>query len=148
MATDELTPGTLLPPVPELTDLNRFYWEAIREHRLELLRCQACGHFVHYPRPVCDRCQSVDLAPEGISGRGTLYSYCTVVQAGHPYFVDQVPYVIGVVDIAEEPGVRIPTGIIEHDDVVLRCGIPVEVAFRDLDPTLTLAFFRPVGGDG
>jgi hypothetical protein len=132
-----------LPPGPELTDRNRFYWEAVRAHRLELLRCQSCGHFVHYPRPICERCQSTDLAPEPISGRGTLYSYCTVMQAGHPYFVDKLPYVIGVVDIAEESGVRVPAGIVDHEAVALRCGIPVEVTFRDLSPTMTLAFFRP-----
>ncbi len=143
MVTDQSTPTSLLPPGPELTDRNRFYWEAVRAHRLELLRCQSCGHFVHYPRPICERCQSTDLAPEPISGRGTLYSYCTVMQAGHPYFVDKLPYVIGVVDIAEESGVRVPAGIVDHEAVALRCGIPVEVTFRDLSPTMTLAFFRP-----
>jgi hypothetical protein len=146
MANDNLTAPTPLPIVPEMTELNRFYWDATREHRLELLRCRACGHFVHYPRPVCDRCQSTDLGPEAISGRGTLYSFCTVIQPGHPYFADKVPYVIGVVDIDEETGVKIPTGLVHHDGVTLRCGMPVEVTFRELTPTVTLPFFRPVGG--
>src|SRR4051812_3409913 len=99
--------GSLSPPVPEITDLNRFYWEAAREHRLELLRCQRCGHYVHYPRPMCERCRSTDLAPEPVSGDGALYSFCIVRQPGHPYFADKVPYPLGIVEIDEEPGVRI-----------------------------------------
>jgi uncharacterized OB-fold protein len=65
------------------------------------------------------------------------------MQAGHPYFADKLPYVIGIVDIEEEPGVRIPTGIVDHDSTELRCGIPVEVSFREVSPGLTLPFFRP-----
>jgi uncharacterized protein len=140
--------GGLYPPLPQITDANRFYWEAARNHRLELLRCQACGHFVHFPKPMCERCQSVDLIPEEISGRGSLYSYCTVVQPGHPYFTDKVPYVLGIVDIDEEPGVRIPAGIVEYESSALRCGTPVEVVFRALTPDVTLPFFRPYQASG
>jgi uncharacterized OB-fold protein len=135
--------GGLFPPLPEVNETNQFYWNAARDHRLELLRCQSCGHFVHFPRPMCDRCQSSDLAPEGISGRGSLYSYCTVVRPGHPYFIDKVPYILGIVDINEETGVRIPAGIVEHESSALRCGTPVEVVFRALTPDVTLPFFRP-----
>lgn len=133
------------PPVPEPDDRTRFYWDAVAQHRLELLRCQQCGHYVHYPRPICDRCHSTDLAPEEISGRGTLYSWCEIVQPSHPYFAERLPYFIGVIDAEEEPGVRIPTGIVECARADLRCGIPMEVVFRQITPTLTLPFFRPRG---
>lgn len=138
-------PGAGLPPLPELTELNSFYWEATRNHRLDLLRCRRCGHFVHYPRPMCDHCQSTDLAPQTISGRGRLYSWCTVVQPGHPYFEDKVPYEIGVVDIVEEEGIRIPAGIVNDQGLPLRCGMDMEVVFRELTAAFTLPFFRPVG---
>jgi uncharacterized OB-fold protein len=125
--------------------MNRFYWDAIAEERLCLLRCQSCGHFVHPPRPICNRCLSQDLAPEEISGGGSLYSYSVVVQAGHPYFADKVPYVIGVVEIDEEPGVRVATNIVGCAEGDLRCGMPVSVEFWRVTPTLTLPFFRPGG---
>jgi uncharacterized OB-fold protein len=67
------------------------------------------------------------------------------MQAGAPYFVDKVPYVIGVIDIEEEPGVRIPAGI-EGVDSDLRCGIPMEVFFVDVTDTLTLPYFRRLTG--
>src|SRR5437764_14974140 len=92
----------LSPPVPERSDLTAFYWDAVDAHRLELLRCQVCGHFVHYPRPVCNQCLATDLNPEVVSGRGRLYSYCEVMQASHPYFAARLPYVSGVIDLAAE----------------------------------------------
>jgi hypothetical protein len=127
--------------------MHKFYWDAVARRELHLLKCRGCGHFVHYPRPTCPRCQSDDLEPEKISGRGTLYSYTVVMQAGHPFFVDKVPYVIGVIEIDEEPGVRMPGGI-DADESDLRCGIPMEVVFKEVTETLVLPYFRPSEGSG
>lgn len=124
--------------------MHQFYWDAVNEHRLCLLRCSGCGHFVHYPRPICDRCGSTELAPQEISGRGTLYTYSVIMQAGHPYFLDKIPYVIGVVEIDEEAGVRLPVGI-EAAEEDLTCGLAMEVVFREVTDDLTLPFFRPSG---
>jgi uncharacterized OB-fold protein len=122
--------------------MHQFYWDAVARRQLQLLRCQDCGHFVHYPRPVCPRCLSDDLQPETISGRGTLYSYTVVMQAGHPFFIDKIPYAIGVMEIEEEPGVRMPGGI-DAAEADLVCGLPMEVVFKDVTDTLVLPFFRP-----
>ncbi len=136
--------SALSPPVPGEHPVHQFYWDAVREGQLKLLRCQSCRHFIHYPRPICRFCGSVDLTPEPISGRGTLYSYTVVMQPGHPFFMDKIPYIIGVMEIDEEPGVRLPGGIEAAEDE-LRCGIPLEVLFKQVTPTLTLPFFRPTG---
>ena len=131
------------PPVPALDDdRTRFYWDAIAAGRIDLLRCNSCGHFVHYPKPVCNQCRSDDLSPSTVSGTGTLYSYCEINQASHPYYADKVPYMIGVIDLAEEPGVRLPTGLVDCTRDDLRCGMPMEVVFREVTPTLTLPYFR------
>lgn len=141
--TDTAFDPSSSPPVPQPDALTAFYWEAVAEGRLDLLRCRSCGHFVHYPRPACDSCQSRDLAPETVSGRGTLYSYSTVMQASHPYFADRIPYVIGIVSIQEEPEVHLPTAMVDAEESELRCGMPVEVVFRPVTGSLTLPFFRP-----
>jgi uncharacterized OB-fold protein len=64
------------------------------------------------------------------------------MQAGHPFFVDKIPYVIGVMEIEEEPGVRMPGGI-DAGEADLVCGMPMEVVFKDVTDTLVLPFFRP-----
>jgi uncharacterized OB-fold protein len=131
------------PPVPVPTGITQFFWDGINEHRLLILRCQVCAQFIHYPRIVCNRCQSTDLAPEQVSGRGTLYSYTVVMQAFHPYFVDKIPYVLAVVQLEEDPDLRLTTNIIECPEHRLEIGMSVEVAFRQVAPGLTLPLFRP-----
>lgn len=120
-----------------------FYWEAIDAGRIDLLRCRQCGHYVHYPRPICDRCRSEDLAPSTVSGMGSLYSYCEVVHPSHPYFAERLPYLIGVIDIVEEPGIHLCTGLVDCSYAELRCGMAMEPVFRDVTPTLKLVYFRP-----
>jgi uncharacterized OB-fold protein len=131
-----------LPPVPVAGPLTAFFWEAIAEGRLDILRCDRCGHHVHYPRPICDRCQSTELSPATMSGRGTIYSYTVVVQAFHPYFVDRLPYVLAVVELEEEPGLKVTTTLVDGDEDELRVGLPVELALTDVGYGLTLPYFR------
>ena len=110
------------PPVPYPTDVTRFFWDGVNRHTLLILRCQVCGHFVHYPRIVCNRCLATDLAPEPVSGRGTLYSYTVVMQAFHPISSSRIPYVLAVVELAEEPGLRMTTNIVDCPEEHLAIG--------------------------
>ena len=107
------------------------------------IRCQSCGFYVHYPRPICNRCLSEELAPEEVSGRGTLYAYTVAVQPFHPYFVDKVPYVLAVVELEEQAGLRVTTDIVDCDEDRLKVGLAVEVTFREVAPGVTLPLFRP-----
>jgi uncharacterized OB-fold protein len=143
MSVSEAPSAAALPPVPVPGPLTAFFWQAIAEGRLDILRCDACGHFVHYPRPICDRCQSMELSPSTVSGRGTLYSYTVVMQAFHPYFVDRLPYTLAVVELEEEPGLKVTTTLVGCDEADLKVGLPVELELTDVGYGLTLPFFRP-----
>ena len=125
--------------------LTEFFWEGTRAHKLLILRCQSCGHFVHYPRPVCERCLSEDLAPEEVSGNATLYSYTITMKPWHPFWVDKVPYVLASVELPEQPDLKMLTNIVECEHDALEIGMPVEVTFRQVAAELTLPFFKPVG---
>jgi uncharacterized OB-fold protein len=131
------------PPLPSPGPLTTFFWDGVAEHRLLILQCQRCGHHVHYPRPICDRCQSMDLAPAQVSGRGALYSYTVVMQAFHPYYIDRIPYVLAVVELDEEPGLRITTNIVQCPEEDLKVGLLVEVVFTEVAEGVTLPLFRP-----
>ena len=112
-----------VPPVPDPDPLAAFFWDAVTARRLEILRCVDCGHYVHYPRPICDRCLGESLRPSPVSGRGTLYAYTEVMQAFHPYFVDKLPYYLAVVELEEEPGLKMTTNLVDvHDRAALRHG--------------------------
>src|SRR5262245_57818986 len=126
--------GGEVPPVPVPSDLTRFFWEGVAEGRLRFLRCPACGHYIPYPRTVCNRCLSEDLAPEDVSGKGRLYSYTVVTQAFHPWFVDRLPYTLAVIELDEEPGLRMTSNMVDCPEEKLHIDLPVEVVFTEVAP--------------
>jgi uncharacterized protein len=75
-----------------------------------------------------------------VSGRGTVYSFTVNHQ---PWDGVGDAYVIGLVEIDEQPGLRLTTNIVDVDPDDVRIGLPVEVAFEDHDPVF-LPLFRPV----
>jgi len=137
--------STVTPPQPAPTQLTQFYWDALTRHELEILRCQSCGFYVHYPRPICNKCLSTELKPEKVSGRGTLYTYTWAAQAFHPYYVDKIPYCIAVVELVEQPGLRVTSNVIDCAKEDVKNGMELEVTFVDAPNQQTLAMFRPVG---
>jgi uncharacterized OB-fold protein len=138
-----MTTDVPLPPLPEVSDLTRPFWDGAANHELRIMRCQACGFYVHPPRPICRRCLSTEMDAERVSGRGTLYSYSVAVTAYHPYWSDKVPYVLAIVELDEQPGLGVTTNIVDCPEDVLRVGLPVEVSFVDAAPGLTLPVFHP-----
>jgi uncharacterized OB-fold protein len=138
------TNAVIYPPLPDITPLTQFFWDGIKQRQLMILRCQRCGHHVHVPRPVCNHCRSLDLAPTEMSGRATLYAYTVVMQAFHPFYTDKIPYTLAIVELIEEPALRITTQIIDCPEADLHTGLPVEVAWTEVAPEMTLPYFRPV----
>ena len=105
-------------------------------------RCQDCG-ILRYPvSPVCHGCLSGRAEWEQLSGNGTLGTWIVVEQAtGNPAWQDEVPYVVALVNLKEGP--RLTTNIVSIDPGELKYGMPLEIAFDDVTPEVTLAKFRP-----
>jgi len=73
------------------------------QDRFTLPRCEDCGKFHFYPRPVCPHCTGACIAWTEASGRGEVYSHSTVYRAPSPAFKDDLPYVIAIVKTDEGP---------------------------------------------
>lgn len=134
-------PGS--PPfrlLPALDDDNRFFWTSGADGRLRFLRCQACGTYLHPPLPRCPTCGSRELAPEVVSGRGEVCSFTINHQ---PWDGDPHPYVIALVTIPEQDGMRLTTNIVGCDPSDVRIGMPVQVTFEHRDP-VWLPLFEPI----
>jgi len=89
-------PSRILPAI----DLDsRPYWAAGERGELVIFRCLDCALYVHPPVSFCPRCESRAVAPEVVSGRGTVFSYTV----NHKQWVPDlpVPYVLALVSIAE-----------------------------------------------
>lgn len=116
---------------PALDDTNRFFWTSGADGRLRFLRCRACGYYLHPPSPWCPECAGSELAPEAVSGRGVVHSFTVNHQ---PWDGDPTPYVIALVELDEQVGLRLTTdlvGVDPHDlDGVVAIGARVHVVFE------------------
>src|ERR1700751_5149468 len=63
-----------LRPTPIPNDLTQPFWDAAKNRRLAIQRCQDCGRYFHPPLPICNNCYSTKLAFETVTGRGRIYS--------------------------------------------------------------------------
>jgi hypothetical protein len=116
------------------------FWDAAKEGRLVLQRCTKCDGLQHYPRSLCVSCHSDRLEFVEASGRGIVHSYTVVHRSPDPErFV--APYVVALIRLEEGPMLMSNVVDIEPDSV--RCELPVEVGWRDLDDGNCLPVFRP-----
>jgi uncharacterized OB-fold protein len=132
-------PGGPLQPLPVVTSLNEHFWHGGARGELSFLRCQDCATYVHPPRPVCPTCLGRRLAPEAVSGQGSVYS---VTVNHHPWYPGQeVPYVVALVELHEQAGLRLTTNITGCDPEQVKTGMPVKAVFTEVEdvwiPTFT-----------
>ena len=127
--------------LPTIDDDSRPFWDAAKEGRFLVARCGSCGRAHHYPRPFCPFCWSDQVTWEQASGRATLYTHSTVHMNDLPPFRDRLPYVAALVELEEGP--RIMTNVVDCAPEDLQIGMPLQVAFRELDDDITAPVFRP-----
>jgi acetyl-CoA acetyltransferase/uncharacterized OB-fold protein len=129
------------PPLPALEPETERFWRACRAGRLEIVRCGACGWYVHPPRPVCPRCHGRELAWTPVSGRATVASYTVNHQRWIPGM--EVPYAIGLVELVEQEDLRLTTNLVGCAPESVRIGMPVRVTFHAASEEVGLPFFEP-----
>ncbi len=100
----------------------------LRDGRLMGSTCDQCGHLSFPPRADCPECRHGAFTFTELSGRGTVLTH-TTINAAPAGFADEVPFDLGVVDLAEGGrllapfGATIPTADIAMD-------MPVQVVPR------------------
>lgn len=127
-------------PLPQPDADTAFFWEGAARRKLMILRCRACARFVHYPRPACNACGSTDLHPEQVSGRGTVHSY-TITHRAVPGY--EPPFNVVLVELEEQPGLRMVSNLVGVEPPDVRIGLPVEVFFQPVAEDVWLPLFRP-----
>jgi hypothetical protein len=130
--------------LPKLTDNNRDFWTAGARGELRFWRCGECGYYIHPPQPLCPQCRSKRMSTNPVSGQATLASYSINHQRWMPG--PELPYVVAIVEIAEQPSVRLTTNLVNcpHDEI--RIGMPLRVVFEhhaDPEGDIYLPLFEP-----
>ena len=118
--------------VPDLQwDVLKPHWEAAHRHEFRLPRCSGCGRFNWYPKATCVECGASDFTWALLSGRGTLFSWAVVHRALFAPFKRLLPYVPAIMQIEEDPTVRVVTRVLDVAPAALKIGSPLEVRFED-----------------
>jgi len=125
--------------LPTIEDDTRPFWDAARDGRFLVRRCNACGEVHHYPRSFCPSCWSDDVEWLEASGRATLYTWSTVHINDLAPFAERLPYVAAVVELEEGP--KVMTNIVDSDGSDLTIGMPVQVRYREIADGITVPVF-------
>ena len=114
--------------LPELTPDNVHFWQGGEHGHLVLFRCDDCGLWIHPSAPICRGCLSRNVGPQPTSGRGVIASFTINHQPWIPGV--KVPYVVAIVELNDQVGLRMMTNIVGCEPSAVRIGLPVHVVFK------------------
>lgn len=128
---------TVPRPIPRADPVSQGFWDAAARRELAIQRCRACGTFQHPPRPLCRACGSTELGFERVSGEGRLWSWTTTHHEVIAGFAPALPYLVMVIELAEQPGLYMLSDCIGRDPPPrLEQGMKMRVTFPASDPAL------------
>ena len=130
--------GILLPETGD--ELAAPFWDGCAAGELRIQACVACGRLRFPPRPMCPWCQSMDSEWQVMSGRGSVWSFVVPHAPLLPAYQEFAPYNVIVVELDEDPGIRLVGNLVasEHqplssvDPYSITIGDPVRVVFATI----------------
>ncbi len=110
-----------------MSDASRPFWTGGATGQLLIQWCDVCERWLHPPAERCPVCAGA-VEPRAVSGDGTVFTFTVNRQPFNPAVA--VPYVIAIVELVEQAGLRFTTNVVgcDVDDVYL--GMPVSVEFE------------------
>lgn len=115
------------------------FWEGARRRELLVQACTACGRLRFPPRSMCPSCQSFEVTWRKMSGRGSVWSYVVAHPPLTPAFEPLAPYNVIVVELEEDPGIRMVGNLVpsasgainQVEPNRIRIGARVAVVFQE-----------------
>jgi uncharacterized OB-fold protein len=133
-------------PLPDTDDLEFApFWAGAAAGELRLVFCSSCDRPRWPPRPVCAHCHGFEFTWRAVEPHGRLYTWTGVE---HQTTRDlPPPYIVGLVEIADHPGVRLLGQVIGVHHEALRIDMPMVARFDVLTDGVTLVNWTPTDID-
>ena len=133
-------------PLPAVTEDSAGFWEGTAAGELRIQRCSNCGRLRFPPRPMCPYCNSLDNTWDAMSGKGRIWSFVVPHPPLLPAFMEVAPYNVVVVEIDEDPAIRLVGNLLasaggainEIDPATIEIGEAVQVVFQDAGEDVAL----------
>ena len=122
-------------PAPVTNVETQPFWDAAKEGKFLIKRCEACQKAHWYPRAICPHCHSPKTVWEESSGEGVIYTYSVMHRS------PTGPYAIGYVTLDEGPAVL--TNFVGAAPDGLSIGMRVKVRFQDTEGGPPVPVFAP-----
>jgi uncharacterized OB-fold protein len=91
--------------------------------QLRIAHCDKCTRWVHPTAGKCRDCGG-PLVARPVSGHGTVFTYTVNYHAFNPEL--STPYVIAIVELVEQSGLRVAANIVDCEPDSVACGMRVE----------------------
>jgi len=129
-------------PLPVPSKWSKPFWDAAKQHKFVLKRCKSCGFVDHPPYLYCTNCSSEDHEWFEASGKARLGAWA-INQYMVPFpFWDDMPYVVGFIELPEGP--RMISNIVQCEQDKLTAGMELELVWDDVSEEISLPKWRPV----
>ena len=139
--TSEIKRTRIEPPTSEASEP---FWEATKEKRFLIQRCDACDSTIFYPREVCPSCLSSEsLSWAESQGDGKIYAASVQEKPAHPFLADRVPYVVALVEL--DDGIRLMSNVINCAPYDATVGRTVKLTWEPLSDGRHLPQFELAG---
>lgn len=123
-------------PPPAISVETKPFWDAAREGRFLIKRCEACGEAHWYPRNLCPFCFSEKTVWQESPGEGVIYTFSIMRRS------PSGPYAIGYVTLDEGPSVL--TNFVDVAPEALTIGMKVKVKFQPTEGGPPAPVFAPL----
>lgn len=130
-------------PLLAQSPLYKDYFRSLREGRVVVRRCEACGNLQWPPRELCRICHSEKFGVADVPMVGEVYTFSVMHRAFAHWYADKLPYGVAVVEVAD--GIRLLGGYV-GDVAGLQCGARVEAVIEPVDDDVAVLLWRPAGG--
>ena len=133
--------------LPALSERSGPFWTGGEKGELRFLHCEQCGTIVHPPTPLCPQDHSKRLSWKPVSGRARVATFTVNHQPWLPGL--EIPYVVAIIEIEEQPSVRLMTNVVNCAPEAVRIGMPVRAVFehhRDDEGDVWVPLFEPDPG--
>jgi uncharacterized OB-fold protein len=119
----------------------RPFWEGTARGELLVQTCADCGKMRMPPRPMCPGCRSIAVRWTKASGRARVWSFVVAHPPLLPAYAEFAPYNVIVVELEEDPGLRLVGNLVESadgpinavDPATIRIGERVRVVFSKIE---------------
>jgi uncharacterized OB-fold protein len=119
------------PPQPIPDPDSAGFWEATAKGQLALCRCDACGLWMQPPLERCRKCNAT-TSYQPISGHGEVHSFIVQHRPVTVGYLDNVPYVVAIIEFDEQKGLRLPGRIVDIPHGEVTVGMRVDCRLEKL----------------